>query len=272
MLRERHLAMQRWVVQPVVRVLIAVRPLLRLTGVMALVCGCASTKPAKDASEETSDDDTEEPEACRPTAGKAFAAALGGFSQGVNGGSNQALEMQQERCRQARDAQRFNAEHRARVAELELEQQRIELERQRLELERRRAAAEEQTRAESATRGSADPSPSGTDALLIFGGPDHKTFLGCLCDPKDESSVFNDDGKYGRNGLNLDQSSLWAPLGIYRSIFSDYSACAMFAKDPPIVVTSEGAPLCRLTTNQTNAYQCRAPQLIEWLSKGPCAQ
>jgi hypothetical protein len=107
---------------------------------------------------EGSNDDTEEPEACRPTAGRAIAAALGGFSQGVNGGSNQALEMQRERCRQARDAQRFNADHRARVAELELEQRRIELERQRLELERRRAAAEEQARAESATRGSNDPS------------------------------------------------------------------------------------------------------------------
>jgi hypothetical protein len=115
MLRERHSAMQRWIVQPIVRVLTAVRTLLRLTGVMAVVCGCASTKPAKDASEEPSDDDTGEPEACRPTAGKAIAAALGGFSQGVNGGGNQPLEMQQERCRQARDAQRFNADHRARV-------------------------------------------------------------------------------------------------------------------------------------------------------------
>jgi hypothetical protein len=176
MLRERHSAMQRWIVQPIVRVLTAVRRLLRLSGVMAVVCGCASTKPAKDASAEGSDDDAQEPEACRPTAGKAFGAALGGFSQGLNGGSNQVLEMQQERCRQARDAQRFNAEHRARVAELEQEQQRIELERQRLELERRRAAAEDQARAESGTRGSNDP--SGTDTLLIFGGPDHKTFLG----------------------------------------------------------------------------------------------
>ena len=124
-----------------------------------------------------------------PTYGRqAIAAGLGGFSQGLNGGGNQALEMQQERCRQARDAQRFNAEHRARVAELELEQQRIELERQRLELDRRRAAAEEQTRAESATRGSGEP--SGADALLIFGGPDHKIFLGCPADPKEDASFL----------------------------------------------------------------------------------
>jgi hypothetical protein len=224
------------------------------------------------------DDASEEPPECRPTAVGAVATGLGAFGSGLNGGPNTALEIQEERCRQAREAQRFNAEHRARAAEqaaeLDLERQRLELERQRVELEQRRLEVEaEEQRARAAGSQRPPPGPdgaAGSTVLLIFGGPGHKTFFGCLCADTDENSVFNDGGKHGRNGLNLDNSTLWGPLSIYRSPFGDYSACAMFAKDPPIVVTPQGQAICRLTTDQTNQYQCKEEKLIDWLKHGPC--
>ncbi len=150
-----------------------------------------------------------------------------------------------------------------------MEQQRIDLERQRLELERRRVAAEEE-RADAVVPALVE-SPAAS-VLLIFGGRNHKVFLGCLCDDAEEDSVFNEHGKYGQYGLNLDNSSLWSVVGGYRGVVGDYTACGMFTKDPPIVVTPQGQAICRLTTDATNQYQCKAGKLIDWLKHGPCGQ
>lgn len=254
------------------------RKLLGVGLVLVAISACNYPKPAEDASNEASEeseskpsDDSGEPAECRPNAGKALAAALGGFAQGMNGGPNTALEIEQERCQEAREAQRFNAEQRARMAQLQLERQRLELERQRLELERQRALAEEQERVRAASAEPQEPAPEAAP-LLVFGGPSHKTFLGCLCSEFEENSVFNEHGKYGRFGFNVDNASLWAMFGMYRDRFSDYSACGSFTKDPPIVVTPQGQAVCRLTTDQTNQYQCKSAKLIDWLTHGPCGQ
>lgn len=42
--------------------------------------------------------------------------------------------------------------------------------------------------------------PQTTKALLLFGGENHKTFLGCLnCSEYDSESVFNQYGSFGAN-------------------------------------------------------------------------
>src|SRR5579864_1912444 len=69
--------------------------------------------------------------------------------------------------------------------------------------------------------------------VLLFGGYDHKEFLGCLtCAELDPNSVWNDFSQYGwRNGF-----ATWNPFGQYKNPFSPYSACNELATDPPVMV------------------------------------
>jgi hypothetical protein len=150
-----------------------------------------------------------------------------------------------------------------------LERQRLDLERQRAQEQTAAGEAEEQRAQAQASRSQVAVGATRPDALLIFGGPGHKTFIGCICDG--EQSIALEGGTYGPQGFNPDNASLWSPFGLFHDRFGDYSACARFVKDPPIVVTPDGRPICRLTIDLTNPFQCKAPSLLEWLSQGPCA-
>jgi hypothetical protein len=69
-----------------------------------------------------------------------------------------------------------------------------------------------------------------TESILIFGGNNHKDFLGCLtCSELDRNSVWNDLSTHGwKNGFGT-----WNEFGPHKSEFSSTSACNEFASEPP---------------------------------------
>src|SRR5258705_6634816 len=80
--------------------------------------------------------------------------------------------------------------------------------------------------------------PQQPKALLLFGGEDHKDFLGCLnCVNTSQSSVCNELGKYG-SAFNSD--SIWNSFGKYGSSFSEYSPWNSFTDKAPIIVDRDG--------------------------------
>jgi hypothetical protein len=84
--------------------------------------------------------------------------------------------------------------------------------------------------------------------LTLFGGEDHKTYLGCLtCDPQRyKDALFNADGPYGQCPCSLlpDCPSLYCHGSMATfggsGLFKDYSACSDNAQDPPVLVNDDG--------------------------------
>jgi hypothetical protein len=79
--------------------------------------------------------------------------------------------------------------------------------------------------------------------LMIFGGNDHQTYLGCLnCSPASPESIFNRSGAYGHCALFSDNLYCRGPLDHFgtTSLFESRSACVSDAKNPPVIVSPEG--------------------------------
>jgi len=103
--------------------------------------------------------------------------------------------------------------------------------------------------------------------LLLFGGENHKVFLGCLnCSENDGDSVFN---TYGTHGAKYSTESIFNKYGTYGSKYSSRSACSPYASDPPIIVDRQGNSYGYLTLNKS-AGQVRNPTVVAWLV-GVCA-
>ena len=86
------------------------------------------------------------------------------------------------------------------------------------------------------------------EALLLFGGSDHRTFLGCLnCDSNSQSSIWNPYGKYGSP---YNSESIWNKYGNYGSEYSSYSPWNKYTSTPPIVVDRSGKSYGYLTINE----------------------
>lgn len=80
--------------------------------------------------------------------------------------------------------------------------------------------------------------PQNVKALLLFGGEDHKTFLGCLnCSELSKASVCNQLGKYGSS---LQADSIWNSFGTFGSSFSKDSPWNSFSNSAPIIVDPDG--------------------------------
>ena len=87
--------------------------------------------------------------------------------------------------------------------------------------------------------------------ILLFGGTDHRTFLGCLsCSQFDRESIFNQFGPYGSY---LSAQSIWNSFGLYGSQFSSLSVCSELASAPPVVVDKAGNFYGRLSVNTFKA-------------------
>lgn len=107
-------------------------------------------------------------------------------------------------------------------------------------------------------------SPVGGGRLLVFGGANKQTFLGCLsCSEYDATSVFN---AYGAYGSKYAANGLLNPYSAFGSKYSVESACNPYATDPPIVVTEGGQALGRLTVNTYNIHRLKAPAILQWLA------
>lgn len=103
--------------------------------------------------------------------------------------------------------------------------------------------------------------------LMIFGGPDHDTYLGCLsCSQYDTDSVHN---RYGNYGSRYASESIFNRYGDFGSRYSDYSACNPYASEPPVIVDEDGGFYGRLTLNRYHPQATTEREVLAWLG-GVC--
>lgn len=114
---------------------------------------------------------------------------------------------------------------------------------------------------------SGQPELGGTQKLMLFGGRDHKTYLGCLnCSKFDRDSIFNE---FGPHGSAFETDSIFNRFGDFGSSFSDYSPCNRFASDPPVIVDPQGNFYGRLTINALQPERTRSEYWTAWIA-GVC--
>lgn len=92
------------------------------------------------------------------------------------------------------------------------------------------------------------PQPAGVpgQAIYIFGGTNHRVFLGCLsCSSTAANAITN---QYGEFGSRFGETVL-NRFSDYGSKYSDLSACNPYANDPPVVVGADGTYYGRLSMN-----------------------
>lgn len=226
----------------------------------------------------------------RSLPGSCRAAVIQAGVDGYNGkGTTQQGLMLQQRCETDRAIAAANEVAAAQAAQMvqlqEIERQRLEFDRQRQqqELALAKAQADEARARADAAQANADAIRSGQAAsvgavpvvatpvsskILLFGGSDHKTFLGCVCDKTDSDSVLNKYGEYG-NRYSLGPS-IWNRYGDFGSKYADTSICNKYANDPPILVTDGGDAVGYLTLNRYKAGAITDPTVLEWLDKAVC--
>jgi hypothetical protein len=104
--------------------------------------------------------------------------------------------------------------------------------------------------------------------LMLFGGPNHNTYLGCInCPDTATDSIFNE---FGPKGSAFSTETIWNRFGIFQSMFSQYSACNSFASDPPIIVDSAGKAYGRLTVNENHRFLGIGNVYRGWLESAVC--
>jgi len=104
--------------------------------------------------------------------------------------------------------------------------------------------------------------------VMIFGGPSHRTYLGCLSCPQHATdSVFNSFGHYGSR---YSSDSIWNAYGEFGSRVSDYSACNPNATDPPVIVDESGNAYGRLTVNRYSTQIGAGAHFYNWLASAVC--
>jgi len=108
-----------------------------------------------------------------------------------------------------------------------------------------------------------------TKALLLFGGIDHKTFLGCLnCTKTDVASVCNEFGKYGST---YEADSIWNPYGTYGSEFNSSSPWNAFSTQAPIIANPDGTSYGYLSINEFHRDRTQTTwglRLLDFQAKG----
>lgn len=114
----------------------------------------------------------------------------------------------------------------------------------------------------AAAGAAAGPAPAPTK-LMLFGGMNHKTYLGCLnCSAYVTDSISNE---YGAHGSSYSSDSIKNHYSQYGSAYSTYSVCSPYAADPPVIVDSNGNYYGRLTLNEYHAQIGVGRRYIEWL-------
>ena len=91
--------------------------------------------------------------------------------------------------------------------------------------------------------------------LLLFGGPNHDEFLGCLnCYRSEPFSVWNANGEYGDPG---NENSIWNQAGPYGSRRSPLSPWNPRSSKPPLVVDRVGNLYGYFTLNRSYPMRIR---------------
>jgi hypothetical protein len=104
---------------------------------------------------------------------------------------------------------------------------------------------------------------AGGHNLMVFGGPGHTTYLGCLnCSNGVGDSVFTEGGTY--NGSYL-PPNIVNRSSAFVSAHSPYSACNEFAADPPVIIDERGTSYGRLTVNLQRSDGPSIDVLSQWI-------
>lgn len=120
----------------------------------------------------------------------------------------------------------------------------------------------------AAAVGAAQASAPNSPKLMIFGGQDHRTYLGCLnCSEYASDSVLNE---YGEHGSRYSSSSIWNHFNEFGSAYSNFGACNAYASDPPVIVDSAGSFYGRLTLNQYHSQIGIGKNFHDWLENSVC--
>jgi hypothetical protein len=99
-------------------------------------------------------------------------------------------------------------------------------------------------------------------ALLLFGGQDHKTFLGCLnCGQYDRSSVWNG---YGQYGSPYQSDSIWNAYGHFGSEYNSDSPWNSYSSTAPAIVDEQGNFYGYFSTNKYNSKRTTINWIV-WL-------
>ncbi len=90
-----------------------------------------------------------------------------------------------------------------------------------------------------------------TPALLLYGGDDHQTFLGCAnCSKFEGDSICN---QFGQFGSEFQSDSIWNMFGTYGSKFNSSSPWNEFAQRSVAIVDRNGGFYGYLTANKVAA-------------------
>jgi hypothetical protein len=109
---------------------------------------------------------------------------------------------------------------------------------------------------------------SGSHKLMVFGGPGHGTYLGCLnCSEYANDSVFNE---YGPHGSAYASASVFNQYSQFGGLYGAYSPCNPHASDPPVIVDENGAFYGRLTVNEFHSQATHNTDIQAWLERVVC--
>ncbi|WP_282147873.1 hypothetical protein [Algibacter lectus] len=87
-----------------------------------------------------------------------------------------------------------------------------------------------------------------SQSLHLYGGDNHKVYLGCLtCSDYDSSSIWNE---YGTYGSSYNSKSIWNEYGTYGNDYNAQSPWNSHSSDPPVVVDKNGEFYGYFTVNE----------------------
>lgn len=109
--------------------------------------------------------------------------------------------------------------------------------------------------------------PPSEHKIMIFGGDDHKVYLGCLsCSEFATDSVRN---SFGTSGSRYSNESIFNVYGQYGGEYSGNSPCNKYASNPPAIVDESGHYYGELTINEYRPERTKSEIVNSWLA-GVC--
>lgn len=97
--------------------------------------------------------------------------------------------------------------------------------------------------------------------LLLFGGENNKTFLGCVnCNRYDSGSICN---PYGPQGNKYNGESIWNRYGTFGSSYSSSSPWNRYASKPPVIVDRQGKFYGYFSANRYLSNRTRIEYFIQ---------
>ena len=104
--------------------------------------------------------------------------------------------------------------------------------------------------------------------LLLFGGENHKVFLGCLnCRRYDQSSVWN---SYGTYGSKYQSESIWNRYGTFGNKYNSESPCNKYSTEAPVIVDRDGGFYGHFSANKYHPRRTTISDMVWILDNYEC--